>query len=191
MQPLGCGGCVAVLVAGVKETPPWLRQRRAASLDLGGWWWRRGGVEMMGMAALFCCNLCCPICCAIFHIPCVWSTSNRFNLFHIFCLFSQPCSILVVSVNLWNNNVTLLFFKFVLNHDVYNTLVDSNYSALFTNHCGCRFALSKQLAFFSHIGTQTHFCCCDNDGHMRKDLINKAWICLGASPWGPLLLQSG
>lgn len=62
MQPLSCEGCVAFLVAGVKETPPWLRQRDAETLELGGWRWGRGGVERMVMAALFCCNLCCPIC---------------------------------------------------------------------------------------------------------------------------------
>lgn len=91
MQPLSCEGCVAVLVAGVKETPPWLRQRGAASLDLGGWWWRRGGVEMMVMAALFCCNLCCPICCVIFCYHICLKHKQSFSMLHIFCLFSRPC----------------------------------------------------------------------------------------------------
>lgn len=37
MQPLSCEGCAGFLVAGVKETPPWLGQRDAETLDLGGW----------------------------------------------------------------------------------------------------------------------------------------------------------
>lgn len=110
MQPLSCEGCVAVLVAGVKETPPWLRQRGAASLDLGGWWWRRGVVEMMVMAALFCCNLCCPICCVIF----LWS-----HLFEVQAIVQYVAHFLLVfsamlifgcTCYFWNNNLTLLFF---------------------------------------------------------------------------------
>lgn len=189
MQPLSCEGCVAVLVAGVKETPPWLRQRGAASLDLGGWWWRRGGVEMMVMAALFCCNLCCPICCVIFFvITFVWSTSNRSVCCTFSACFLGPCSFLVVSVifgiTIWPSSSLNLF----------STMMCAQYSGGFKLQCSIYQPLRLPFCFveatcifLSHILKHTSAVVTIRVTE-RKDLINKAWICLGASPWGPLVL---
>lgn len=46
---------------------------------------KKGRVERMVMAALFCCNLCCPICCGFFS--------------YMICLnYEEPLIIFLVSV---------------------------------------------------------------------------------------------
>lgn len=68
---------------------------------------------MMVMAALFCCNLCCPICCVIFCYHICLKHKQSFSMLHIFCLFSRPCSFLVVSVifgiTIWPSSSLNLF----------------------------------------------------------------------------------
>lgn len=119
MQPLSCEGCVASLVAGVKEAPPWLDKEMQ-----GPWIWVDGDEEGEGSEGWLWRLYFVVIYAALFEelfSLFVWffflvqGTFFFFfltfflSLLHIFCLISQLWSFFVCICDIWNNNLTFLW----------------------------------------------------------------------------------